>query len=209
MKTRIALLTAALATAAQAGIVYQNDFEAGLPGSPWTGNVRIENAAPFGRFLGRYSEIEGVAIQFEPPQQGLGAGESFRYTATFDLYAIDSWDGDAGGDRFLVSSNMNILFDETISNVGGTQSLRAPDVGPAHMGFNAQYKDAIYRDLSVTFYGGPAELMKLKWRGEAMQGMTDESWGIDNVKVTWEVIPAPGSMALLGLGALLMVRRKR
>lgn len=210
MKTRIlAPLALAIASAAHAGVVYQNDFEVGIPGAPWTGNVRIEQAAPFGRFLGRYSEIEGVAIQFQPPQSGLGVGESFRYTATFDLYVLDSWDGDNGPDRFLVSSNMNILFDETISNSSATQSFRAPDVGPAHMGFNAAYKDSIYRGISVTFAGGASELMKLKWRGEVMQGMSDESWGIDNVVVTWEVVPAPGSMALLGAGALLMARRKR
>lgn len=210
MKTRIlAPLALAIVSGAQAGVVYQSDFEVGIPGAPWTGNVRIEDAAPFGRFLGRYSEIEGVAIQFQPPQQGLGAGESFRYTATFDLYAIDSWDGDAAGDRFLVSANMNILLNETISNTGGTQSLRPPDVGPAHLGFNGQYKDSIYRGLSVTFFGGPEEMMKLKWRGAAMQGMSVESWGIDNVNVTWEVVPAPGSMALLGLGAALMLRRTR
>ena len=36
--------------------------------------------------------------------------------------------------------------------------------------------------------------------------LSDESWGLDNVTV--EVVPEPCSLALLGLGGLLLKRRK-
>jgi hypothetical protein len=197
---------------ARADVIYQSDFETGSPGPMWSSLQRIDQAPAFTRFLGRYSEDEGVALNFAPPVSGLQPGQYFRYTATFDLYIIDSWDGDDtvnGPDRFIVSENTHILFNETFANQHPYQSFRPPDVGPAHMGFNPNYKDSIYRGISVTFTGQPTEQIKLKFKGEVMQGMNDESWGIDNVLVTYQIVPAPGSAALLGLGGLLMLRRRR
>jgi hypothetical protein len=212
MKTRALLAAAALAVPAfpaAAGVIVQTDFESGTPTTPWTSNVRLDQSPALTRFMGRYSEVEGIAVIFDAPASPLGAGEHFRYTAQFDLYILDSWEGDAGGpDRFLVSENMHVLMDETFSNGAAGQSFRAPDVGPTQLGFGAA-ADSIYRNISLSFDGQAGEQIKIKWRGEVMQGLSDESWGIDNVKVTYEVVPSPGPLALLALGGVLMAKRTR
>ena len=66
------------------------------------------------------------------------------------------------------------------------------------------------RRLAIDFTVPDNQDIKLEFRGTALQGLTDESWGMDNVQVSYKVVPAPGAMGLAGLGgALLLGRRKR
>ncbi|MCC6661774.1 MAG: hypothetical protein IT437_12910 [Phycisphaerales bacterium] len=218
MKTRallVAAFAASAAPAALAGLILQTDFETGTPGAPWTNTVQIQQAAPFTRYMGRYSMTDGVSLAFPPPETGgLLPGQYYRYSVTFDLYAIDSWDGagdggpELGPDRFMVSANGLMLMNETIATNILPQTMRAPDVGPSNMAYGVG-NDAIYRNIELSFDGAATEQIDLRWHGQVMQGMADESWGIDNVRVTYEVVPAPGPIALLALGGALMVRRKR
>ena len=42
-----------------------------------------------------------------------------------------------------------------------------------------------------------------------LQDINDESWGLDNVSVATNAVPAPGALALAGVGLGLLARRRR
>ncbi len=145
---------------------------------------------------------------------GDGGGQTIdgiRYTLTFDFYAIDSWDGNDsrnGPDRFEINNGRTKLFSETFGNAWLDQTFRAPDVGRADMGYG-RYTDAIYRKITVQWEQGLGEQVKLWFYDKGLQGVSDESWGIDNVEVKYEFVPAPASLPMLAMGGLLAGRRKR
>ena len=110
----------------------------------------------------------------------------------------------------LVSVNTANIFNNTFTNHAGiTQSFRAPDVGGRNLGF-MDYKDAIYRQVTVQFEDPGTHDIQIRWADGGLQGINDESWGIDNVNVSYQVVPAPtGAAALLGGLGLLGARRRR
>lgn len=214
-RPRVMIVGAAVATAsgsAWGDVLYQSTFESGPVDPVWSANTHFEQLVPFTRYIGRYSGEESVVLALPAPAAAaLGPGQSYLYTLTFDFYALDSWDGyepNFGPDWFRVYANGSIVFDETFANVHNLQSFRPPDVGPAPMGYAAA-PDSIYRDIAVPFQAPGATTLSLKFRGQVLQGMADESWGIDNVRVAYQVVPAPGPLALLGLAGLVVARRRR
>jgi hypothetical protein len=146
---------------------------------------------------------------------GPAGGDSDPYHTfllAFDLYAIDSWDGDLtphGPDRFQIWVNGTNYFDETFANQHHYQSFRAPDIGPMHLGYNGLYMDSIYRQILVPFEIGSAQTISIKFRSDGLLHMEDESWGIDNVRVTYTTVPSPGSLGLLGAGLAMLAPRRR
>ena len=144
---------------------------------------------------------------------GGGGAQRVVYTLEFDFYAIDSWDGNYTGngpDTFEVLRDNEMLFSETFANTHTGQSFRQPDIGPENLGFSPAWKDSVYRDISVTFeIPDDAETFSLRFRGVGLQSMIDESWGIDNVTVSYSVVPAPATLSAGGLMLLLSTRRRR
>lgn len=144
-----------------------------------------------------------------------GGDQPPHYTLTFDLFAFDSWDGDGpnhGPDVFEVQVNGQVLMHETISNGDKPQSMRAPDVGPEHLAYSPTWKDSIYRNITLTFdHPGDADRLHITWFGKGLQGVYDESWGIDNVTLTTSTrsVPVPGTLAAAGLALGLAARRRR
>jgi hypothetical protein len=213
---RLALLAiAALAAPAAADeLVYSTTFENGV-GPEWT--LPTNTTAPtFTRFLGRFSNATAVELVLDDPfpdsVTGGAGGSGFSALMLFDFYCIDSWDGDAnyGPDRFMVFVNGVRQLNHTFANQHDLQSYPlAPTVGRAPLGFTAQHNDSIYRDIAIPFEPGSNPELRVRFYGETMQGMNDESWGIDNVRIYWNPVPSPGTLALLGLGGLLCARRKR
>ncbi|MCC6676270.1 MAG: hypothetical protein IT436_03925 [Phycisphaerales bacterium] len=208
------LATGPLATARADTLLYQEDFETARLSSNWSTNSRISSDSAFSYFNGRYSgQYSTLTLTAPPPPEGSGEpGSSFNeFTLSFDLYIIDSWDGDdpnAGIDRFLVELNGASIFDQTFANQHEYQSYRRPDVGPTYLGFNSAFKDSIYRNVSVTFAPGSLNPLALTFRDTCRQGMSDESWGLDNIRLTYRTVPAPGSLALASLAGLLARRRR-
>lgn len=133
----------------------------------------------------------------------------------FDLYVLDSWDGAEqthGIDQFGVTVNGQQIFLESFANVHRLQSYQGtPVVDRQHLGFNSAYVDSIYR-LSIPFDVSGADIARFQFAGSGLLGaMNDESWGIDNVTVSMELVtvPAPGAAGVLAMGALAGLRRRR
>jgi hypothetical protein len=70
--------------------------------------------------------------------------------------------------------------------------------------------DSVY-NLSFTFNHSASNLV-LNFSAAGLQGITDESWGLDNVRVDVAAVPVPAAVWLFGSGLLGLVgvaRRKR
>ncbi|MCA9310659.1 MAG: PKD domain-containing protein, partial [Phycisphaerales bacterium] len=164
-------------------LVYSEDFE-GTVGSEWSDTSRFDNSVPatFTRFSGRFSNIDAPSSQ----TLTLDTVAGVSYAVTFDLYIIDSWDGNAapGPDYFIVDVNGGEVFRHTFSTFGGNQSYPEEPEFRANYGW-ASWADSIYRQVSVVFIASGASTT-VTFRSENLQGLGDESWGIDNVRVLSE-----------------------
>jgi MYXO-CTERM domain-containing protein len=212
----VALAALAPAAGASADIFYSNDFESGVLGPEWSFSARLDQAPTFTTFVGRYSENtptvlnNSTSVTLPRPLDDLGNPVPSPYTLIFDLYCFDRWSGDdssTGPDKFEIFINTVNVFSHTFSNTGAPQSYSPPTVGPTPLGFVTSANDSIYRDITVPFDIGSATSMTIKFRSDGLTGITNESWGIDNVRVAYA--PAPGALAVLGLGALPLARRRR
>ncbi len=209
-------------------VLYQNDFESGTIDSHWSSSAHLDTSTTlFTKFMGRFSNNAPptqynnviLTIPSTPPPTGNnggggGGGGGQPYTLSFDFYCLDSWDGNSttiGPDLFEVYINNTNYFSYTFTNNGPgyTQSYPVlPTIGPSLLAFNAMDKDSIYRNITIPFSVGTATSIAIKWQSTGLQGIQDESWGIDNVSVNYNA-PTPGSLALLGLGGLTLARRRR
>ncbi len=200
--------------------IYNNDFQTSA-GSEWTDATIATSQNGSEKFLGT-------------DRYGFGAGTNTltlsaiaahtSVTVDFDLYIIRSWDGNGpaggGADRWQFSADGTALLDTTFANyagAGNTQSYPdpysagssyAPRTGAyenGHLGWGTgNWGDATYR-LSFTFDHTAPDL-SLAFIGLQNQHRRDEGWGLDNIKVTIEAVPAPTTISLLGAGLLFILR---
>jgi hypothetical protein len=213
-------------------ILYQNDFEGRALGSEWSAGSRLNNEvySPFTKFNGRYNNSSTSltlnALPVLRPMSGdQGGGDGggggggggtgspswYEISVAFDFYCIDSWDGNEnvyGPDAFRMSVNGQRIFRSTFSNHPTVPDNFPEDPVLVNYGFG-RWRDSIYRQITATYqtYGG--DQMVIRWGDEGLQSMGDESWGIDNVRVTARVVPAPGATGVLALATLVVHRRRR
>lgn len=229
------LALAAGAASAQQKVLFSDNFESDTVKPQWTW-VHLSERSPFTQFSGRYS-YNTIKLSLNAPtpppgnsgNDGGGSGDgggggsgdgdgsgsgginAIRYTLSFDFYAIDSWDGNDmryGPDRFEISNGKQKVFSETFGNVWGQQTYREPDVGRFNMAYGSA-ADSIYRNITVQFEQQLGEAVKLSFYDLGLQGLSDESWGIDNVQVKYEFVPAPATLPMIAGGGLLALRRRR
>ena len=215
--------------------IYFNDFSnVADPLTEWSNNAT--DTSPSGqRFLGRFSNNNTtLTLPTLPGTQSV--------TVSLDFYAIDSWDGqgpNAGPDTW--SANVvggPTLLQETFNNMEGlppwgpqgqsfggqgqpvaTYNPRTGAAATETLGFQSgQFwgsRDSTY-NLTFTFPYTAASL-GLNFADLGLQGVSDESWGLDNVRVSVSVpsgnVPEPGSIALLGglisIGGIMLRRRRK
>jgi hypothetical protein len=216
-----ATLVALASGAAPANITYREDFQHGA-GPEWS--ARMIDMAPFGgqRILGQFGN---QTVRLKLPE--VREGDLVRLA--FDFCAIRTWDGNGPGaansDRFSVSVGGGpTLLSETFS-VGDVDSKQRMSYGASFGGaanrsrWGAIANDSLgypwkHRVLDATWrfsfeFLAPVDGLELRFTGSGLQELSDESWGLDNVKVDTVSVPAHGSMALLGAGTVIMCRRRR
>jgi hypothetical protein len=213
--------------------VYSNSFESTV-GTKWS--LRPLEVTPTGRrFLGRFLNQDATRLTLGTGSvysDGLPGHNSV--TLSFDLFIIHSWDGALYGDEWSLSVEGGpVLLDTSFSNpLNGTADnpqsypgVYGHDLFPARTGateVNAlgywnisptRFGDSVYH-LSFTFPHYSDEL-SLVFRANgvtggppSMTGLTDETWGLDNVQVA-VTVPEPATLSLLALGGLAMLRRPK
>jgi len=159
------------------------------------------------------------------PGSGGGGGnpgvEPGIYNLTFDLYLFDSWDGldpTFGEDRFQVEANGATVFDQALETFEPWENELGGWERPESNVYAGWARDLIYRDLSVTFaVDADGEALVIDFISLQNQVLIDESWGIDNVRLTRSTVrgasapavpSAPTAVVLLG-GLLGYGRRRR
>lgn len=168
--------------------IYENDFSV-EPGPEWDKLLLAES--PSGEsFLGEFG-AERTRLRL----QGLPTHD--EVTIEFDLYVLRSWDGLAGKDSWQMRINDQQVITTTFSNDEKRQAW--PDNFP--YGDNPGRSGATATDSLGYWFGqedNPADakyhiersfghegpLLWVDFQGYELQGVADESWGLDNVVVT-------------------------
>ena len=186
-------------------LIANENFESGAFG--WN-TCTTSYDSDFSRFLGRFGKCEYPTKTFEIPADA----ESVK--VGFDLYVIDSWDGE----------HMYVKVEDTVVDLGGFQwncaaGTRSGEVngikftvetvaGPTHLGFANCYdwnKDQIVHvtlDVPADRISGNA--MTLTFGAGLDEGRDNESFGIDNVKIT-ATVPCDEDPADASLGGRYFV----
>jgi len=175
-------------------VVYSEDFE-GPISSGWS-NTSIETTPKGSRgFLGRFGN-QTVSLLLN------GLPTHSNVTVSFDLYVIQSWDGNAtdataevGPDIWDLSVvNGPTLLHTTFGNAEVEQAFPgaypinsyprrsgATEVNTLGYVWEPDFHDSVYR-LTYTFPHSTSSL-ELKFSALGLQELGDESWGLDNVAV--------------------------
>ncbi len=197
---------ACLAAAAPPGAkeVYRADFQGGA-GPEWS--LRRTDGAPRGdnrRFLGRFGS-EAVTLR-------LAKLPAHRFvTVRFELPVLDTWDGDelltgcgaligpdqwglrvAGGPTLIHTSFNNVrkavrrnspqAYPSPLRHGTSPSRTKAAESNTLGCSTASWYGDSVYR-LRYTF-PHRGEDLRLVFYGLNLQSLDDESWGLDNVRVT-------------------------
>ncbi len=212
-----------LAAIANAQSVYSHGFEDGLaPGF----DVSSIDVTPLGgrHFLGQFGN-DSATLTLSGLTPGL-------YHIDFDFYGIGTWDGNQapGPDWFILEQGeLGELLRTTFaigsedtrvgiqaypgvgtdSNLlgwpGRTNAVENNTLGYLYAGI--YQRDAVWRLGADFMVDSPTT--QLVFRGEGLQSLRDESWGIDNIDVRRVVVPSPGALALAGAAAAFTGRRRR
>lgn len=210
-KTTIALIIAAAASAASAGnIVLNAGFEAGsgadaadwaeILGGP-SGNVERSTANPFSGDYSAYMSFDHINnpaaggayfIEQNQPVGSITAGTD--YTLSF-YAAVDSTDF-VGMDTFV----QILWLDQDGSDGGGVRGETLTSL--IGLGINDSYQE-FSLDLTAAA-GADSFLLRFQLSAGAVSGIANGVY-VDDVALT----PAPGALALVGLGGLAATRRRR
>jgi hypothetical protein len=140
-------------------------------------------------------------------------------TLTFNLYGIDSLDGNGpfggGPDPFTVTGP-GLSYTTNIANFpGNTQAFpnggtNPPDTGATAIGTLGYATccggpgDSIY-SITLNFMSAPTTSLVLSFTDGSNEGNANEFYGIDNVVVTTNGVPVPGPIAGAGPPGLIAV----
>jgi hypothetical protein len=170
------------------------NFESGATG--WTNNLTTAGGTNFSSFLGRFAN------------DGAGQTNAKTYTLTgtqsqaiieFDFYRIDSWDTEALriyiNDAQIFTQDFTMTATTIADGSSGIVSWTVQELSTTsgNLGFTAGQNDQIFRfTLTVN---STASSVKLGFGSGLNQAVTDEAYGIDNVRV-FEVTSSgtPGPM---------------
>ncbi|MCA9278604.1 MAG: PEP-CTERM sorting domain-containing protein [Phycisphaeraceae bacterium] len=199
---------------------YEQNFNGGSSLTGWSHTQTEISPSGTQTFLGQFdNDTVSLSLSNIPAHTQL--------QVSFDLYVIGTWDGNdyPGPDRwsfgvqgeqpaidttFAVSKPTGYYQQAWPMNYQETGSSFPHRYGAKEnntLGYiwKGWAVDAI-QEINVTLEHSDAEVT-LDFSAWGLQGIGDESWGIDNVVVT--AVPAPGALAMFGLGGLVATRRRR
>lgn len=174
-----------------AGVIFSTDFESGIPAGWTVSGKKTMSLTPTTRFLGNFSSAEYVQFTLKNLTPGLS------YTIMFDFVMLDSWDGSNtsyGPDYFNITADATSVLRETLVNPDfdfDSTWAGDPDVNGSWTG--GSWSDSIFRKVAVNFTPRNASAT-IKFFAENLQGLSDESWGLDNLVVmetSWAGAYAP------------------
>lgn len=194
------------ATTAPAEVVFFNDFESGLPDAFAAPGAVVEPVQGFdgigheGReFGGSFLRYSDVSVQ-DTTLTLTDLPEHDRLRVDFLLALIDSWDGT---ELFEVRVDGQVLFSHSFQlAVGDSSSYDAPSGALLSSGTNLGFSGGSYydRDRAYDLSFEPAlryvvhssDTATITWSlgatsgsaAQNWQGGSDESWAIDNVRVS-------------------------
>ncbi len=155
---------------------------------------------------------------------------------TFDFYVLGSWDGKGSGkynaDYFQVNAGSDTQWasnnEWAVKNHYGQWGKLDETFSGNNPVFNTDYfqcdpnwgggdiMDTLYKDFSINLSGHTGDTLTITFTGKDLQKKIDESWGVDNVRVSAvsapsSAVPEPGTfmLAAMGLLGLAGVMRKR
>ena len=171
--------------------VYFEDFESGSATGEWSHQNVATSPSGGRRFLGQLgNDTVTLTLDALPVHSSV--------VVTFDLYILATWDGNDttfGPDYWRLSEGGGpTLLETTFTNQGAHQAY--PDwvgegdwpgrTGAAEivsLGYGSE-PDSVYR--ITRSFPHSAESLALVFEAWHLQGIGDESWGLDNVKVVLE-----------------------
>ncbi len=185
--------------------IYSEDFERGI-GSEWSHSTttRINKST----VLGTFNPTPVTLTLADVPK-------NVNVTLCFDLWVMDSWDGNSdvhgpdvfsvtlSPDRALLTTTFSNTYDDPLQSYPKTYSDEKAanhpfSTGAAKKGeFNGhftQFTDTKY-EICRTFVNTD-DLLNITFAAHLTQGITDESFGIDNVSLSIEQ-PEIGNLSFL------------
>lgn len=212
----LAVAGLAAAAGARPTNVFSSDFESGTPAG-WGGYYSVESsqglsAWGFGNNLSRNDSAPAQATTLT--LSNLPAHDSV--SVQFLLAIIDSWDGNGGNpgpDSFEVKVDGNTVFSAVFASASGSSDYAGAPFAVGNFGWNS-WNDYLYDFTNVASLNNIAHTassltVEFTAAGPGWQGGSDESFGVDNVNVMVNEVPAPGAMAIAGAASLVLTRRRR
>jgi hypothetical protein len=216
-------------------VVFETNFDGALPAeiSPGaatlTGVQGYAGLGPAGNQFGGNFLRSATGNHVVVNLSGLPVHDTI--TLEFLFAAIDSLDGTGefpAGDFFRIEFDSAILFSESFANATPTQIqsyVPPPGVELARhvdLGFSGPgsfYTDSAYNlgadpRFANFAHTGSTALIDLYIFGPGNQELSDESWAMDNLRVSVttrqpEAVPEPASLSLLGSALLAAAVRRR
>lgn len=149
-----------------------------------------------------------------------GLPEHTHVSVSFLLAVIDSWDstnGSVSPDLWRIEIGDDFYFETTFAITSGSVNYSNSTAGiyeaAGNLGWSGYgekaYDFGLETQLQNIPHTGDDLTIRIYAYGNGWQGGADESWGIDNLGVSVNNIPAPGAAALLGVAGLVTGRRRR
>jgi hypothetical protein len=197
---------------AYALLVYSNDFQGGI-GTEWSSAVTETTPAGSRTFLGQFDNAVVSLTLPLPAHAGV--------IVSFDLFILQSWDGNDttfGPDLWeLTVDGGPTPLHTTFSNAFASEPLfrqAYPDAFPGgdHPGLTGTAESNTLGYSDISGYSGAndsvyqltfalphsASSLVLHFSGAGLEGIGDESWGLDNVRIDVTSAPEPNTLCLVG-----------
>ena len=137
--------------------------------------------------------LASLALQGTPASAGVASanvGQVIELTgtnfgaATRVLFTVRD---NAGNTRVVSQEPLVINASGTrlqvqVPDAATTADVRVVNQGSANLGFSGSYADAVYRNVTVSFTAG-SSTAAVRFADGGLEGLANESWGIDNVTV--------------------------